>query len=301
MSSSEQLNRIVGLVSELTRRARQGSESSSIDEVATSFGVSRKEIQSDIRALTLAGDDPDADWLLSVSVWQEGNNVSISSGGPFQRPLRFTRDELVAMQLGLADGDSAAGLSEHFAQVLKTAEPVHHALAGRGRVSPSMSNLVRTAIADRRKLEIKYAGERSLGGVNRIIHPYQLLEQQGNTYIVAWCELAEGWRHFRADRIIDALPTESHYVARGDFIPAEDSFTEPPEGTTPVQVRFSPSISRWLAEQHPQAIMDEEGSAVVTYQVANAEWLLRHILNYGPEAEVIAPASFRELMRRELA
>jgi proteasome accessory factor C len=300
MSSSQQLNRIVGLVAELTRRARQGAESAPLDEVATHFGASRKEIQSDIRALTLAGDHPDAEWLLSLSVWQEGNNVSISSGGPFQRPLRFTRDELVAMQLGLAEGKSAAELSDHFAKVLKTAEPVHQALAGRGRVSPSVSNLVRKAITDRRKLEIKYAGERSLGGVNRIIHPYQVLEQQGSSYIVAWCELAADWRHFRADRILDALPTESHYTARADFVPADDSFAEPAEGTTAVQVRFSPTISRWLAERHPDAVLEKDGSAIVTYQVANAEWLVRHILYYGAEAEVIGPASFRELMRREV-
>jgi predicted DNA-binding transcriptional regulator YafY len=301
MSSSHQLNRIVSLVSELSRRARKGAESSALDEVAGHFGVSRKEIQSDIRALTLAGDHPDADWLLSLSVWQEGNRVSISSGGPFQRPLRFTRDELVAMQLGLADGESGKGLSENFAEVLKAAEPVHQALAGRGRVSPSVSNLVRKAITDRRKLEIKYTGERSLGGVNRTIHPYQLLEQQGSTYIVAWCELAGDWRHFRVDRILDALPTDNHYAARTDFVPAESSFAEPAEGTTAVQVRFSPSISRWLAERHPHAVVEKDGSAIVTYQVANAEWLVRHLLQYGAEAEVIAPASFRELMRREVA
>jgi predicted DNA-binding transcriptional regulator YafY len=301
MTSSQQFNRIVGLVSQLSRRARQGAQSAPLDELAAHFGVSRKEIQSDIRALTLAGDDPDADWLLSLSVWQEGDQVAISSGGPFQRPLRFTRDELLAMQLGLADSESDEQLTPHFADLLRTAEPVHQALAGRGRVTPSLSNLMLKAITDRRKVEIKYTGEGSLGGVDRIIHPYQLLEHQGNSYIVAWCELAEDWRHFRADRVIDALPTDRYYAKREDFIPAENSFAEPAEGTTAVQVRFSPSISRWLAERHPDAVMDKDGSTIVTYQVANADWLVRHVLHYGPEAEVLGPESFRALMRRETA
>jgi predicted DNA-binding transcriptional regulator YafY len=302
MTSSEQLNRIVGLVSELTKKARQGSESTALDDLAQRFGATRSQIQSDIRALTLLGDDPDADWMLSLSVYQEGDRVSLSSGGPFQRPIRFTGEELVAIQLGLAATDAADNsLSIGLARVLQTAERVTHALAGRGRVVPSVNNLMREAINDRRKAELKYAGERSLGGVNRVIHPYQLLEQQGQTYVVAWCELAQGWRHFRADRVLDALLLDEHYAPRGDFVPAGDSFSEPPEGVTPVQVRFSPAIARWLRERYPAALPQSDGGVIVTYLVASPEWLVRHVLQYGAEAEVVAPASYRALMRQQLA
>ncbi|MEO8294999.1 MAG: WYL domain-containing protein [Gemmatimonadota bacterium] len=301
MNSQAQFNRIVSLVAELTRRSRLGAESARLDDLARQFDATRTQIQADIRALTAVGDNPDADWMLSLNVSQEGDRVSISSAGPFQRPIRFARDELLAVQLGLATvAEADQSLTSALAKVLETAEPVHHALPGRGRVSPSVSNLVRGAITDRQRLELKYAGEASLSGVNRVVHPYQLLEQQGYTYIVAWCELADGWRHFRLDRIIDALPAGAHYVPRTDFIPANDSFAEPPEGTTPVQVRFSPGIARWLKEHHPDAVTNTDGGLVVTYAVASPEWLIRHVLFYGPEAEVLGPQSYRELMRNQL-
>lgn len=301
MTSGEQINRIVGLVSELSRKSREGTDSVSLNELAGEFNATRGQIQSDIRALTLLGEDPDAEWLLSLRVWQEGDQVSIASGGPFQRPIRFTGDELVALQLGLAAvDDMAGGVSATLADLLNRAEPVSHAMTGRGRVSPSILNVVRTAIANRGKLEIRYTGGRSLGGVNRVIHPYQLLVQEGHAYIVAWCEVADGWRHFRVDRILDALPADGHFVLRTDFLPADDSFAPPAEGTTPVEVRFSPSIARWLREQFPDAVSTKDGSLVVTYLVASPEWLVRHVLQYGPEAEVLSPPSFRELMRKEL-
>jgi proteasome accessory factor C len=299
MTSADQLNRMTSLVADLTRKSRAGTSSVSLDELAQRYGATRNQIQADIRTLTLLGDDPDADWVLSLSVGQEGDRISIASGGPFRRPIRFTGDELVALQLGLAAVDeSKTSVSTSLAALLNRAEPVRHALAGRGRVSPSVINLVRTAIGDRRKLEIRYAGERSLGGVNRIIQPYQLLEQEGYTYIVAWCELSGGWRHFRVDRILDASRSNDHFTPREDFVPAEDSFLAPEE-TTAVQVRFSPVIARWIRERHPDAAVASDGSIVVTYLVASPEWLVRHVLQYGPEAEVVGPESFRELMRRE--
>jgi predicted DNA-binding transcriptional regulator YafY len=184
--------------------------------------------------------------------------------------------------------------------VLTQAEPVTNGLSGRGRVAPSFRNLVLSAITDRRKVEIRYTGERSLEGINRIIHPYQVLEQEGHGYIVAWCEVAGGWRHFRLDRILDALPAGEHFVPRSDFTPAGASFA-PPEETTPVQVRFSPAIARWLRERHPEAAGEPDGSIVVTWQVANPEWLVRHVLQYGPEAEVVSPPAFRELMRKQVS
>ncbi|MEO8199403.1 MAG: WYL domain-containing protein [Gemmatimonadota bacterium] len=301
MTSSEQVNRIVSLVAHLATQARQGSESAPLDDVAQRFNATRSEIQSDIRALTLLGDNPDADWALSLSVWQESDRISITSGGPFQRPIRFTGDELVAIQLGLAEVTSShESLSADLAGILNTASPVSHALAGRGRVSPSIRNLVKSAIGDRRRLEVKYTSERTLGGLNRIIHPYQLLERGGHTYIIAWCELADGWRRFRLDRVLDALSADGHYVPRPDFVPADESFAPPAEGTTPVDVRFSPAVARWLREGHPGARTEKDGGIVVTYQVASPDWLVRHVLQYGPEAEVIGPQSFRELMRKEL-
>src|SRR5262245_10078442 len=163
MSSDQQLNRIVSLVAELTRREREGLGSVALTDLANRLETTPNQIESDIRTLTLLGDDPDAEWLLSLRVWQEGDRVMIHSGGPYQRPIRFTGEELMAIQLGLADAVESGGrLSLELGELLASAERATHALAGRGRVSPAFGNLLRAAIDDRRKVAIRYTGERSL-------------------------------------------------------------------------------------------------------------------------------------------
>jgi proteasome accessory factor C len=300
VSTADQFNRIVSLVAELTRKNRQGEDDCTLADLAGRFSTTPGQIEADLRTVTLLGEDPGADWLLSLSVTQEQDRVSIQSGGPFRRPLRFTGEELVALQLGLADEGGSSALNGELAGLLRAAERQAHALAGRGGLVSPVSTLVRQAITDRRRLEIRYTGEQSLAGVNRIVHPYHLIEDQGHTYLVAWCELAGGWRNFRFDRMLDALLADGHYTPREDIIPPGGSFQEPPEGATPVQVRFTPAIARWLTERHPDAVSQPDGSLVVTYLVASPEWLVRHVLQYGAEAEVIAPQSYRDLMRKEL-
>jgi proteasome accessory factor C len=299
MSSAQQFHRIVDLVADLTRRERQGAESARLDDLAQHYDTTRAQIKADIRALTMLGDNPDADWVLSLRVTQESDRVSITSGGPFQRPIQFTVDELMAVQVGLADIDQTTGtLSPKLAGVMLAGQ--HGSLSLGAPVGPeSVKSLLRQAINARRKVEVRYTGERSLVGINRIIHPYQLIEQRGHTYVVAWCELASGWRHFRLDRMLDTLVADVSYEAREDFVPANDSFREPAE-TTPVQVRFSKEVARWLLERHPEASPEPDGSLLLTYLVASPEWLIRHVLQYGPEAEVVAPESYRALMRRQL-
>jgi predicted DNA-binding transcriptional regulator YafY len=55
-----------------------------------------------------------------------------------------------------------------------------------------------------------------------------------------------------------------------------------------------------LKEQYPEAVIQADGGVIVSYLVASPEWLVRHVLQYGPEAEVVGPPSYRELMRKQL-
>ena len=67
-------------------------------------------------------------------------------------------------------------------------------------VDPS---LLRSAIRDRRKLKIRYrseAGEET----ERTVWPVILGYAETSRLLVAWCELREGFRHFRTDRIVEA-------------------------------------------------------------------------------------------------
>lgn len=62
-----------------------------------------------------------------------------------------------------------------------------------------------------------------------------------------------------------------------------------------LRVSYSPRIARWIAERE-QGEQQADGSFVVEHPLADDEWAVRHVLQYGPEAEVIAPERVRALV-----
>ena len=47
--------------------------------------------------------------------------------------------------------------------------------------------------------------------------------------------------------------------------------------------------------------MASDGSVTETYQVADPHWIVRHVLQYGPEAEVVEPEEVRGWVRGVVA
>lgn len=304
-TAAEHLNRIVQLVADVSRDPEAGDRGVAIDDLAARLGTTPAQVRQDLRTLTAISDEASAEWLQSLSVWQEGDRVAAVSRGPYRRPLRFTPDELVAIRVGLAlegnDGEAlvkqlndalALGANERGVQLAITAE-------GEGDVVA----LAREAIDRSATLSIKYAGERDQLGSERSIEPHQLVSFEGHGYIVAWCGRETGWRHFRADRVLDALIEKGTFARRADFVPVNtvaDVFRSDASGED-VTVRYGAAVARWLGERFPDAKRLDDGGLEVTYRVVEPAWLVRMVLQYGPEAEVIEPVAYRQLMARALA
>ena len=301
-----QMSRIVQLVAELSRQTGADDDGVPIAEVAERLGVSVADVARDLRTLTDASDCPDASWLHSLSIWQEGDRISASSRGPFRRPLRFTPLELLAIQIGIAlEVEGAAPLSAEFAKLLVAVDdgPRRISLApSSGEGEQEVAELARRAVTERRVLTILYAGEHDLASAARSVEPHQVLNADGRWYVVAWCRKSEGWRHFRADRVIDVLLEDETFTVRPDHrdleTPAEALRRDAPP--VPVRVRFAPAIARWLAELYPHARSLAGGGLEVEFPVLEPHWLVRHILQYGADAEVIEPPAMRALMKKVL-
>jgi len=73
--------------------------------------------------------------------------------------------------------------------------------------------LVRRAIRDEQKLLIGYRDEAG-NATQRVIRPIALIYYSQTANIVAWCEMRDAVRNFRADRV-------SHCEAREDFFPGQ--------------------------------------------------------------------------------
>jgi proteasome accessory factor C len=272
-----------------------------VEALAASFGVSPADIARDVRTLTLLGDHADADWLLSLSVWQQGRRIAISSAGPFRRPIRLSPHELVALKLALAmDPEGEILLRKLEPLLAATPAPPAVAIAA---PTADRQELIREAVETRRELELLYTGEGERAGRRWIIQPHQLVSWRGRTYLMAWCPDLGDWRTFRAERIIDVLMSERTFEPRPDFQPASDpaQLFRGGAGLDRVRVRCVGAAARWARERYPDAQLAADGSVIVTLQASSIEWLVRRVLELGAEAEVLEPAAYRQAVRRAVA
>lgn len=304
--AAEQVNRIVTLVAELSRAEAEGEPAPTLAAVAARHGTSDVQILADVRALTAAADDPAAEWLSSLRIAQEGDRLLVASRGPFRRPIRLTAEEALALQVGLAlERGGGAPLSDALRDLLRggagASEPAVAAGPAARTEEDRVVALARRCMDERRVLAITYAGEGDRAGEARLVEPHQVLAFEGRSYLMAWCRAAGGWRRFRADRVLDAAARDQTFAWRADFEPVtrpEEVFRPETDAAVPVEVRFSPRIARWIAERYPGHRAASDGSVVVTFPVSSPGWLVRTVLEYGEDAEVLAPAPYRDVVRR---
>lgn len=300
-AAAQRLSRIVSLVAELSRRERQGAAAATVEAVAASFGVTPADIAQDLRTLTLLGDHADADWLLSLSVWQQERHIAISSAGPFRRPIRLSPEELVALKLALAmDPDGQAVLQKLGPLLAATPAPPAVAM---GTAAVDRQPMVQEAISTRRELELLYTAEGERVGRRWVIQPHQLVSWRGRTYLIAWSPELGAWRTFRLERVIDALITARTFEFQPDFQPVRDPAQLFRGGADldAVRVRCVGAAARWARERYPDANLQGDGSVIVTFRASSVDWLVRRVLEFGPDAEVLDPPAYRHAVRRAVA
>ena len=133
--------------------------------------------------------------------------------------------------------------------------------------------------------------------------PYGFVVSNGRIYMIAYDHARGEIRTFAADNISNLVLTNEYYRKPADF--DLEAFTAHsisglmhsnarPE---PVTVRFSPIVAkaaaaqRLVSDQH--VVVDADGSATITYAVADPDEVIRWSFGWGAEAEVVAPAAAR--------
>jgi predicted DNA-binding transcriptional regulator YafY len=293
-----QVRRIIALVAWLSQRDSQ--EPVDYPAVASELGVSEATVRGDLQVL-LDLTDGHKDWLSSLSVMLTANGVTLSSRGPFRRPLRLTRDEGLALMAGLAGLPGGRPLAERLGAAFGAATDDLDSAAQwgiTGRPRPQLARMLaaaRTARDERRRLELLYCGS---GGEpsRRVVQVHQVVQGQGAWYLVAWCERARAARHFRVERILELQLLDGTFEPRPELRRVKalrDLLSaERPSSAT---IAFSPRIARWMREKYPGG-REQAGRYLVELPVADPHWLAREVLQYGAEAELLEPRAMREYL-----
>ena len=149
--------------------------------------------------------------------------------GFFLPPLMFGEDELEALVLGArwvqGQGDPALAAAAASALAkIGTASPkdLRDKIAETGLWAPRFQNpaeqpsglrTIREAMRREYKLAITYIDEKG-ATTERIVWPIAIAFFEGKRLLAAWCELRNGFRHFRPDRIASLTATSDRYPTR---------------------------------------------------------------------------------------
>jgi len=187
--------------------------------LAETLGISLRTVYRDIETLKAQGAHIDG----------EPGVGYVLRPGFMLPPLMFSEEEIEAIVLGsrwVADrADAALGAAARNAlakiaavlpQDLKVSLDTSNLLVGPGNaVAAGDAELptIRLAIRTERKLRIFYVDGRGRDS-KRTIWPFALAFFDRVRVVVAWCEIREGFRHFRTDRISKVQFVDKRYPRR---------------------------------------------------------------------------------------
>lgn len=321
-TAADQLQRILYV---LPAAVREGG--ASLEELADRLNVTEERVLRDLQEVTARSfyQRPGQAERLQIAV--DGGRVSVWTAGEFQRPVQLTPREVLALDLALrvravarGDGDGygdpdpsapdggRAGAEARLAlarrleaelAVVAEDDDLSERLAVEGQSADDRADRVLGALfraaAEQRRCSIRYLASGAEEPAWREAEPYVMVRADGRWYAVSRCRDVEGIRFFRADRVLEAELGDARFEVPDGFDVAEfldDGHLYQPRDDVEVTVRYGSRVARWVRERGPVEERDD-GSVEVTHSVSDLDWIVRHVLRYGPEAEVVDPPAVR--------
>ncbi|HEU4642698.1 MAG TPA: WYL domain-containing protein [Gemmatimonadaceae bacterium] len=307
-----QLRRLLHIIPRLA-----DGEAHPIEQVARMARTDVDTVLRDLYSLAQRFGDPGG-FVPGLEITIEGARVTLRSGH-FARPMRLTSAELCALELGLAmlarecapeERGAIERARARLGAALAMLPPSERAGGGAGgrhaelgaEGDAALLAAIRGALRARRKVRLDYRSASAAEPATRTICPYGLVAARGAWYVVAHCEERDAIRIFRLDRIERAVPLAERFEIPPSFslesvVRNGAVFSADEPGT--LRVRYSANVARWIAEREGVPL-DADGSLTVEHPLADLRWAVRHVLQYGPDAEVLEPESVRREVRSKL-
>jgi predicted DNA-binding transcriptional regulator YafY len=155
-------------------------------------------------------------------------------------------------------------------------------------------------------VRISYQKPGSPASEQREVEPLHLACIDGEWYLIAFCLLRKDLRHFGVSRIASVKQTRRTFKPR-DFDPIgyfENRFSRyigAPEEKHQIVIRFTGDAAQWVTERvwHPKQKVkrEKDGGIILSFPAPVLYEVKRWVLQWGADAEVLAPTGLREAIR----
>jgi predicted DNA-binding transcriptional regulator YafY len=298
------MERWFGLLTVLMGGARPAAR-----ELAAKFGVTERTIFRDVAALE----------AMHIPVVRDDGRYSVMDTFRL-KPIQFTPDEVLALaaaldfarRRGSLAGSAAATATDKLLAVMPAphqklvagldealvVDPVpSHSLPG----LPGLEQTLTGAIQGAHPVRIRHQGLGADAPTERVLRPYGLAYRGTALYLVGFCELRQGIRTFRVNRILAAEVLPSVFVRPAEFDLEKfiaDIWGIEDGPLMQVRARFSKPVAGLARETvwHPSQTVAEEpdGSVILQMETRGKNELARWLAGYGGTVEVLEPAALRE-------
>ncbi|MCP5104019.1 MAG: WYL domain-containing protein [bacterium] len=177
------------------------------------------------------------------------------------------------------------------------------------RVDQGIFDSVLESLKRNRKLKITYRSVFTKEVSERIINPLHLILYMGNWHIIAYCEMKKGIRDFALSRIkkIEMVdqPVNEDLKAINIKENIDDAYGIFFEGTQKkVVLKFNERVADYVREQvwFPLQTIHEsgDGGLLLTFYVTDYREIVREVLSFGSDVEVMEPDPLRKIIREHI-
>jgi proteasome accessory factor C len=286
-------------------------------DVAREFGVTERQLRSDIDLLWVCGLPGYGPGDLMDVVW-EGDRVTLSNADTIARPLRLTSTEALALvaslralsgvpgivdtgsvDRALAKLEAAAGGAVAADRVLAATPPSNDP-----GTDPEVTAAVTGAVARSRRIHLRYWVPARDEATERDVDPITLFAIDGAAYLVGWCRGVEDLRTFRLDRVlgVEVLDLAADVPAEARQRGLDAGLFTPDPGDRLITLSLDPA-ARWVADYHPVEEVQErgDGGLIVRLRARDDDWVQRLALGLAGAGRVLEPAGLAESVRSAAA
>ncbi|WP_068779267.1 helix-turn-helix transcriptional regulator [Paenibacillus sp. GM2] len=272
-------------------------------ELAEHFEVSLRTIYRDIEKLGEAG-------IPIASIGGKGGGYYMMENYNVDN-LFLKKDEASTFMAIMNNLNFLFGNNAHFNDMVLKIENTYNREKNTDKLSINMSHfsmenelkeylfLINQAIEENKLLVFDYCN-RQMEYSERIVEPIQIAFTAGQWFLVGFCRYRDDYRRFKLVRINNLKLGDS--FAQRDITreEIEEIFDEGyRKSSIRVTLKFSKRMGKQLTEyfQEEDIQQTEEGQYIVVDHFPYEEGLLKYILSFGQECEILEPRYLRDELR----
>ena len=291
-----------------------------VSEVARHFGLSEKQVVSDLSLLWmcgLPGYTPGDLIEVDLDAAKETGEIIIGNAETLAQPLRLTADEAASLVVGLSllealpetEGLESGVLTRVGQKLRRAAGDAVGSLADSVQVRVEDDErlnrnrlICAEALESGRRLHLRHLSGYLDKVTERDVDPMGVVVQDGYTFVEGYCRLRRDVRLFRLDRVLEmsVLPYAAEVpegVFRRDL---SEGVLQRSERDTQVTIELAPA-ARWVTEDYVcESVTELPGGRVrAVLRTPAPAWVARLMLRLGPEGHLVAPRELAEEVRAE--